>query len=270
MKLQKASIIARKGYQMIGRWRTGLAFLLVGLAALAASYCDAFTRASRKHKLEFIASAETRRTHFCSAQRSNDLSISQDGQQTVPYISRLAVRSFHPTDSRPSSRNYTTRKSEQESAFVGRNGLDQDYNHYRSIALSNTSDRAVSLVTDDVLEYLQSEGYPVQPGDMGENVEIRDLAFHELRVGDRFGFFPGKETDETLSLVEIEITEPIVACANLCKLSYINDEKLTPTERIERCQTFLEKLDQIPGLRGWYAKVLKEGIIFKGDRILRL
>jgi hypothetical protein len=77
----------------------------------------------------------------------------------------------------------------------------------------------------------------------------------------------GDDQDEPVpsSAVLLEITEPIIPCANLCKLSFINDELKTPQDRIQTCQHFLEALGQDQGLRGWYAKVLQEGEIRVGD-----
>ena len=66
----------------------------------------------------------------------------------------------------------------------------------------------------------------------------------------------------------VEITEPVTPCANLCKLSYINDESIGPKERIRRCQDFISHLDRYNGYRGWYAKVLTPGGIMLGDKVV--
>ncbi len=67
--------------------------------------------------------------------------------------------------------------------------------------------------------------------------------------------------------VIIEITEPMEPCANLCKLSYINDPSLQPKERVARCQYFIQALGKNDGLRGWYAKVIQGGVINVGDSL---
>ena len=202
-----------------------------------------------------VATLPTRRTFLLHHELT-----STDTDEEPARVGRLAVRPYHPTHSKPSSPKYTTRKISVESCLVTKQGLQEDYNHYRNIALSNTTDRAVSLWTSDCAEWLKKDlGYPVQPGDLGENVFITgNLAYDDLDEGRRIALG---------SLVVVEVTEPIIPCANLCKLPYINDESKLPHERIATCQTFLERLDQLPGLRGWYAKVLQEGELRISDEV---
>lgn len=187
-------------------------------------------------------------------------------------VVRLAVRSFHPQHSRPSSHGYTTRKDSVSKAHVTKAGLQDDYNHYRSVALGNTKDRAISLWTTDCLDWVRQDVCgDVQPGDLGENVLIDGLDFDALVVGQSYRFVSTKKTNNGISTTDsgvvIQITEPVVPCASLCKLPCINRDDKTPKERIAACQSFLEKLDQAPGLRGWYAKVLQEGTIQLNDTI---
>lgn len=214
---------------------------------------------------------------FSSRKESDQTPLSESTQPpSVGRVVSLAVRSVHPQDSRPNSRNYTTRKVAVSSANVTSAGLQGDCNHYRSVALANTTDRAVSLWTTDCLDWLRQVACSdVQPGDLGENVLIDGMDFDALAVGQSFRFLSADDCGSGSSqndgeLVAIQITEPVVPCANLCKLPYINQSDKTPKERIAACQDFLETLDQAPGLRGWYAKVLTEGTIHLNDTLERI
>jgi MOSC domain-containing protein YiiM len=192
-------------------------------------------------------------------------------------IVRLAARKFHPQNSKPSSREYTTRKDERDTLRILKEGCEGDYNHYRTVALKNTPERAVSILTCDVMESLRSM-YPdytdqIQDGDLGENILVDGVTFRFFRVGQRYciGSSPVADpaaTDNreitTQSSVILEITERVQPCASLCKLSYINDDSMSPKERIQRCQDFILHLVQWEGYRGWYAKVICEGVVQKG------
>lgn len=195
-------------------------------------------------------------TRCASDKNDNDEAPAPTGR-----IQRLAVRAYHAQDSKPSSRRYTTRKRSVHACHVSPDGLQGDYNHYRTIALQNTTDRAVSLWTADCAEWINSVGSPVQPGDLGENIFLNGLRFDD--------FSPGVQVVQMGSSppVVLEITEPVTPCANLCKLSYINDETKTPSQRIRTCQEFLEQLGQWPGLRGWYAKVITPGELQVNDAV---
>jgi MOSC domain-containing protein YiiM len=171
-------------------------------------------------------------------------------------IIRTAFRSYDTDSSRPSSRTYTTRKNSQLSVTISIHGIEGDYNHYRTIALQSTPNRAVSILTEDSMKFLRSVYPTSQDGDLGENLTLGGLKFSELMVGSIL--LLGEA-------VRLQITEPIEPCANLCKLPYINNDALNPKQRIEQCREFLEKLDLVDGLRGWYAKVLDPGLVRVGD-----
>lgn len=182
-----------------------------------------------------------------------------DDEATGTVI-RLAAKPYSNA-SAPSSRQYSTRKGAYESVFVTTEGIAGDYNHYRSTVLKNTTSRAVSIATTDILKLLQSHGFPVQEGDLGENILIHGLPYHYFRRNAIYGL------DET---VELQITEPMTPCANLCKLPYINDASKEPKERIAACQNILSLLGQAQGLRGWYARVLTEGVIHTNAVVTKL
>ena len=123
-------------------------------------------------------------------------------------------------------------------------------------------------------------------GDLGENVLVDGVDFDYFEVGMRYRFFSSSSSSKggdgggasadaammtagttTEDDVVVEITEPMVPCANLCKLPYINDSALEPKHRLARCQYFLEALGQKEGLRGWYARVVKGGMVRVGDSL---
>lgn len=190
-------------------------------------------------------------------------------------VIRLAGRAYNATSSTPASRDYTTRKKSFPKINVTKQGIQGDYNHYRTVALKSTPDRAVSILTSDVMASLRATypSYSLQDGDFGENIYIDGISFHYFQVGKQYKFETeskssqagdGKKKNnggDSSSAVIVEITEPIEPCANLCKLRYINDESLSPGDRIKRCQDFIIHLDRYDGYRGWYAKVIQEGII---------
>ncbi len=179
-----------------------------------------------------------------------------DNSLPIGYVSRLAARKFDDENSRPSSRFYTTRKDEQkEGIWVSKAGIRGDYNHYRTIALKGIPDRAVSLLTTDAMELLRSYGYPATDGDLGENILLDKVCYSFFEPGMQYRLKCSENE------VVLEITEPVIPCVNLCKLPYINNDSKTPKERIKGCQEFISLLDSKPGLRGWYAKVIKEGAI---------
>lgn len=181
---------------------------------------------------------------------------------TTATVVRLAARQYNKDSSKPSSREYTTRKNSRETITVNANGVEDDYNHYRTVALKSTPDRAISLLTRDVMTALQSSfSSDCTDGDLGENVLLDGIAYNDIQVGQQYTF--GTLNN---SAVTIQVTEPMIPCANLCKLSYINDANLVPKERIQKCQALLEFLDKPgDGFRGWYAKVITPGVISVGD-----
>lgn len=172
-------------------------------------------------------------------------------------VVRTAARRFDSGGSNnPSSRNYTTRKDSQPSVSITAQGIVGDYNHYRTLALRSTPNRAVSLLTIDAANYVKTLYPSSSAGDLGENILVDGVEYWSMQVGERY---------QLGGNVVVEITEPIEPCANLCKLPYINEDTLVPKDRIERCRKFIDQLDAHDGLRGWYAKVITPGNVMVGD-----
>lgn len=136
-------------------------------------------------------------------------------------------------------------KPEVSVARVSRDGLEDDYNVYRQAERGGDPDMAVLLLPVETLEELNREGWPVRPGDLGENVTTSGLAYEELRPPCRL----------RIGGVVVESSRPCEPCDNLSALPYVGRE---------RGPAFLRAM---LGRRGWFARVVESGTIRKGDRI---
>mgnify|MGYP003867701099 FL=1 len=115
-------------------------------------------------------------------------------------------------------------------------GLAEDkHEHGKHAAL----DRAVSLVDLEILDQLNTEGYDVCPGAIGENITVENLQLQALEPGDNLTFSGG---------VQIELVEARKPCFVLDAL----DVKLK-TDIVGRC--------------GYLARVIAEGKISAGESI---
>ena len=138
-------------------------------------------------------------------------------------------------------------KSVIKEAMAKNLGLEGDYNIYRTESKGNSPDRAVLLMSDDILDQLRAEGWPVKNGDLGENITLTGIDYTSLKVKDKF----------SVGGIEIQITEACRPCVNLGVLPYVG----------ERVKEFMGTLR---GRRGFYARVLKEGNIKIDDLITRI
>jgi MOSC domain-containing protein YiiM len=204
-------------------------------------------------------------TSSSSDTATNQAQTVQEKKAKHAAVLRTAARMFNATTSMPSSREYTTRKDERRSIQVSFEGVVDDYNHYRTVALKGTPNRAISILTEDVMNMLKSAYPGSEPGDLGENIWIHGMSFRQFVIGQQYEF--SSYFDSNQPAVIVEITEPMIPCANLCKLSWINSVGLDARERIARCQGLLDFLDTHTGMRGWYAKIIQPGIIRVGDRV---
>jgi len=138
-------------------------------------------------------------------------------------------------------------KEKVSQVAVGVDGIVGDHNHYRHAKKGNTPDRAVMLLPYEIIEQLNAEGWPVRPGDLGENITAQHLINDLISVGQRY----------RVGDVVLEVTEPVNPCYKLQFLPYVGD----------RNPEFMKAL---LGRRGWYFKVLEEGKIQAGGRIRQL
>jgi MOSC domain-containing protein YiiM len=138
-------------------------------------------------------------------------------------------------------------KAAVEAVVVTGLGLDGDWNRHRMARLAADPKKAVLLITLDALESLRHDGWPVRPGDLGENLTVSGVPYDAFAVGSRWAI--GRA-------VEIEITEPCTPCRNLAVLPYVG----------QACVA--EFITTTLGRRGWYGRVLAPGRVRVGDRVV--
>ena len=97
----------------------------------------------------------------------------------------------------------------------------------------------------DVLTEFQKAGWPVKAVDIGENITVEGLKYRELIPGNQY----------RVGHAVIEVMEPATPCKNLQVLSYVGQEKLPDFQKL-----LLHR-------RGWYCRVLQEGLVCQGDSI---
>lgn len=136
-----------------------------------------------------------------------------------------------------------------EKVKVTSKGLEGDYNNYRMKSKAGTSDRAVLIFCSDKLTELNNEGWPIKPGDIGENFLIKHYSYDTIKIGDRF---------QLGDVLAIQITEKCHPCNVLANLDYIGDGKI---------KSFIKTM---VNRRGWYAKVLIEGDVSIGDSFIKI
>ena len=132
-----------------------------------------------------------------------------------------------------------------ESALVTAAGVEGDYNVYRHSELGDDPDSALLIVPVETIRQLNSEGWPVKPGDLGENLTTSGIPYAGFAVGKAF----------SAGEVRFQISRACEPCDNLFLLPYVGGE---------RGAAFLKTM---LGRRGWYARVLTEGSISSGDSV---
>lgn len=106
-------------------------------------------------------------------------------------------------------------------------------------------DRAVSLYSLDLIEALQGEGHPIEPGAIGENLTIHGIEWTDVRPG------------ATLEIGEVvlEVTRAASPCQKIA--AAFHDGAFTRVSHKVH-----------PGWSRYYARVLREGIVTTGDRVV--
>ena len=119
-------------------------------------------------------------------------------------------------------------------------------------------DRAVLIWTDDKLKEMNDEGWPAMPGDLGENIMISGVNYEMLEIGQ-----------------EYQIGGAILMISRVCPPCYQLHE-LIPVWN-ERDETLNFSVDKGPevvktlaGRRGYYARVIEEGVVRKGEGVILL
>ena len=107
---------------------------------------------------------------------------------------------------------------------------------------------ALMILSMDIIQNLNQEGWPVKPGDLGENLTLSNMNYSMISPMQQF----------RIGEVEIEISFRCDPCMTLKHLSYIGNGKI---------KNFIKTL---VNRRGWYAKVLKSGQIRKGSLVTKI
>jgi MOSC domain-containing protein YiiM len=116
--------------------------------------------------------------------------------------------------------------------------------------------QAVCLFSVELIEELTREGFPLFPGAMGENLTTEGLDYRKVRLGQTFRV--GEE-------VEIRITKVRQPCKTIA-LYGEGIQKATFDAEVKAGETSSPKW----GRSGFYAEVLKEGVVRPGDPIVEL
>jgi MOSC domain-containing protein YiiM len=125
---------------------------------------------------------------------------------------------------------------------IGADGVVGDFNRWRTEKANGDPDQAVLLQSIELLADLAADGWPVKPGDLGENFTVADLPARLLVPGARVA----------AGDVILEISKPCDPCTILYSLPYVG---------LERGPAFVRTLK---GRRGWFARVVRGGSVEVG------
>lgn len=124
-------------------------------------------------------------------------------------------------------------------------GVVGDFNLFRETEKHGDPGMALVLLPMETLEDLRREGWPVRPGDLGENITTEGILYADLAPPRRL----------RIGAAEAETTGPCDPCDNLYLLPYVGKD---------RGPAFLKAT---LGRRGWYARVTREGQVAEGDAV---
>jgi MOSC domain-containing protein YiiM len=124
-------------------------------------------------------------------------------------------------------------------------GVKGDFNRWRTEKAAGDPDQAVLLLAEEVLAELRTEGWPVGPGDLGENLLLAGLPGDALTPGARV----------RAGSVELEISKRCDPCVVLYGLPYVGQERGPAFVRTMR------------GRRGWFARVIRGGVLRAGIEV---
>lgn len=150
----------------------------------------------------------------------------------TPHLVRLSIKPETPGE-------FGLPKQAVPLLNVSSAGAEGDFNRYRTETLAGDRDQALLVVTQDLLDTLEGEGWPLGPGDLGENLTLGGIPESALGPGVRI----------RLGDVAIEVTKPCDPCTELYSLPRIGEERGPALVRA------------LVGRRGWYARVLTGGLL---------
>jgi MOSC domain-containing protein YiiM len=133
-----------------------------------------------------------------------------------------------------------------ERALVKRTGLVGDFNRWRHEKAHDDLGMAVLLMPLETIEELNTEGWLLRPGDIGENFTTKGLTYNSFAPAKRYRV--GKAV--------VKVTKACDPCTNLYVLPQIGKDRNIVKAMYNR--------------RGWYASVDEEGEVAIGDPITEL
>ncbi len=137
-------------------------------------------------------------------------------------------------------------KTPVDRALLKRSGLVGDFNRWRHEEADDDSGMAVLIMPLEMILDLNKEGWPIRPGDIGENFTTEGIPYNSFSPGKRF----------KIGGAVVKITKPCDPCNNLYLLPYTRKGEDIVKAMYHR--------------RGWYASVEQEGDISKGDTVQEL
>ena len=167
----------------------------------------------------------------------------------MPIISNLYVRC--PGEGEPSLPKLSQDKIEVYSGGAVGDFNFFRFNGYRKICekknkVYDSENRSLLIMSLDIVAKLNEEGWPVKPGDLGENLSIDGAVYSSFESSQKY----------RAGSALFELTEQANPCKKLAQLHYVGEEKLA------------DFMKTMVGRRGWYAKVLEVGEIKKGDELI--
>ena len=126
-------------------------------------------------------------------------------------------------------------------------GVEGDFNKFRTEKKNSIGTRAVTLFSLEQIEKLKSEGHAIDVGTTGENITIEGVDWPSLEVGARM----------MIGEAMIELSEPTAPCSKIGK-SFIDGA-------FSRIDHELEL-----GWSRWSASVIEEGQVEVGNQVIIL
>ena len=126
-------------------------------------------------------------------------------------------------------------------------GVEGDFNKFRTDKKNSTGTRAVTLFSLEQIEKLKSEGHTIDVGTTGENITVEGVDWPTLEVGTRM----------MIGEAVIELSEPTAPCSKIGK-SFIDGA-------FSRIDHELEL-----GWSRWSASVIEEGQVEIGSQVIIL
>ncbi|MDD2739995.1 MAG: MOSC domain-containing protein [Methylomonas lenta] len=134
-------------------------------------------------------------------------------------------------------------KSSIIEGIVEPSGLQGD--RQRNLKYHGGPDRALCLWSLEIIQALQKEGHPIQPGDAGENITLSGLPWNRIS--------PGCQMNLGNSVLLL-VTDYAPPCRTIARYF-----KLRRYGRISQKQN--------PGTSRLYARVLRPGVLRVGDHV---